>query len=382
MDLPVEATVRLDVFPDEAEARRILRSHGFTLTDLSGHQVRVKGSFLDLKAAKASLEPLLSSRTISAVPKASSGAISKRPAGNSSVSGGNRGRNMSPRASPSSANASSPWPSPPHKHPSSPEPRASFSPPPDQRGSFGPGRESFVVDVDVWRYAEQLRKKDIEGIQVSHNVKMEVCEVGETCNITLLGKSARTAAGKLQSLMNDLSKSLRTQEVPLKDMDREGQALLKRIQKERNIYFSVVVYSMNDKLHLIGPSAASYELKQRLLGRPVERTGRTSDKSSRRRSSSLPPISRKNTERDNGAIATPSPVGAAGYSPPKDHDRAAAACFGQGGASRGRSHSAYHRENTRAEITNVPETENKRPSPKPLKNLFKQFKKKIKSIRK
>ncbi|XP_075962589.1 RNA-binding protein 43 [Anarhichas minor] len=361
MDLPVEATVHLDVFPDKAKVRDILRSHGFALMDLSGDQVRVKGSFLDLKAAKASLEPLLSSKTIPAVPKASSGAISKRPAGNSSVSGGNRAQSKSPWASQSSANASSPY-----THPSSPESRALFSPPPDQRGSFRPGRESFVVDVDVWRYAEQLRKKDIEDIRVSHHVEMEVLEVGESCDVTLLGKSARTAAGKLQSLMDDLSKSLRTQEVPLKDMDRDGKALLKRIQKERNIHLSVVVWPMNDTLHLIGPSAASYELKQRLLGRPVDRTGRTSDKSSRRRSSSLPPISRKNTERDSGAIATPAPVG----------------------SLRGRSRSGY-RENTRAESIYVQETENKRPSPKPGKKLLKQLMKvpadigkKFKSLRK
>ncbi|KAK9526559.1 hypothetical protein VZT92_015251 [Zoarces viviparus] len=361
MDLPVEATVHLDVFPDKAKVRDILRSHGFTLTDLSGDQVRVKGSFLDLKAAKACLEPLLSSKHIPAVPKASSGAISKRPAGNSSVSGGNRGRSKSPRASQSSANTSSP--SPPHTHPSSPESRASFSPPPDQRGSFRPGRESFVVDVDVWRYAEQLRKKDIEDIRVSHHVEMEVREVGESCDVTLLGKSARTAAGKLQSLMDDLSKSLRTQEVPLKDMDRDGKALLKRIQKERNIHLSVVVWPMNDTLHLIGPSAASYELKQRLLGRPVERTGRTSEKSSRRRSSSLQPISRKNTERDSGAIATPVAVG----------------------SFRGRSRSGY-RDNTRAESIYVQETENKpKPGTKLLKQLMKfpaDIGKKFKSLRK
>ncbi|TDH03890.1 hypothetical protein EPR50_G00146510 [Perca flavescens] len=328
MDLPVEATVHLNIFHNKAEVREILRSNGFALTDLSSDQVRVKGSFLKLKTAKASLEQLLQSQTktgITPVPKASSGAISKYYTSNSSVTRGNRSqlgsREMPPQASPSSPPPSSSWASAsPKKHPTSPEYRASFSPRPDQRGSFRAGMESFVVDADVFRYADRLRKKDIEGILNSHNVTMEKHEVGDSFKITLLGKSVRIAVGKLQSLLNDLNKSLRTQEVPLKAMDREGRALLERIRKDRNIYNLVLVCPMNDKLHLIGPSGESYELKLRLLGRSVDQSGRTGRAPSRRRSSSLPPIRRKNTDRDSGAVAYPSPVAAAGYSPSKYRD--------------------------------------------------------------
>lgn len=381
MDLPVEATVHLSNFPNEAEVRGLLRSHGFVLTDLSRDQVRVKGSFLKLMTVKASLEQILNSQTktdITPVPEVSTGAVSKYSNRNRSVSDGNRGRDKPPHASPSSPTNSSSWG---NKRQTSPEHRASFSPTPDQRGSFRPGRESFVIDADVFRYADRLRQKDINTIVDSHNVQMDVCEVGDSFNITLLGKSARTAAFKLQSLLNDLNKSLRTQDVPLKDMDREGRALLERIQKNKDIYNLVLVCPMNDKLHLIGPSGESYELKQRLLGRPVDqsgRSGRTSDKSSRRRSSSLPPISRKNTERDNGAAGTLPPLGAAGYSPSKyqDDEQEAdeprrgrgASRFGQGGALRGRSLSRsllkpFRRENTQVERVNVQEAENKRKPP-------------------
>ncbi|XP_054462452.1 uncharacterized protein LOC129097581 isoform X2 [Anoplopoma fimbria] len=368
MDLPVEATVRLDVFSDQAQAKEILQLHGFALMYLSSDQVRVKGSFLKLKSVKTHLELLLRPQTQTVVPKASSGAISKRHAGNSSVSDGNRGRDKPPRASPSSPNASSSWASSPDKHPSSPEHNASFSPPPDQRGSFGPERESFVVDVEVLMYAEQLRQKDIKGILVSHDVNMDVCDVGESCDITLQGKSARVAAGKLQSLMNELSKSLRTQEVPLKDMGREGHDLLKRINKERNVSHSVVVRQMNDKLLLIGPSAASYELKQRLLGRPSERNPK-------RRS--------RNTDRDSGTIASQSPVVAAGYSSStyQGDYLENSACFVQGGAVRERSRSES-RENTRAEGANMQKMKIKRPSPKSTKNFFMQLGKKFKFWRK
>ncbi|XP_035847681.1 uncharacterized protein si:dkey-154b15.1 isoform X2 [Sander lucioperca] len=397
MDLPVEATVHLNIFHNKAEVREILRSNGFALTDLSSDQVRVKGSFLKLRTVKASLEQLLQSQTktgITPVPKASSGAISKYYTSNSSVTHGNGSqlgsREMPPQASPSSPTTSSSWASgSSKKHPTSPEYRASFSPRPDQRGSFRAGRESFVIDADVFRYADRLRKKDIEGILNSHNVTMEKHEVGDSFNITLLGKSVSVAVGKLQSLLNDLNKSLRTQEVPLKDMDREGRDLLERIRKDKNIYNLVLVCPMNDKLHLIGPSGESYELKLRLLGRSVDQSGRTGRTPSRRRSSSLPPIRRKNTDRDSRAIAYPSPIAAAGYSPSKyrddkqegaERERGATASFGP----RGRSHSES-RGKTKAESINVQEVVTKPPkSPRQalIQCISKDIKKKFKSLRK
>lgn len=297
MDLPVEATVRLDLFPNRAEVRDVLRSHGLALTDVSSDRVRVKGSLWSLRAARAPLEALFSRRAISRDPEASSGAISKRPAAERSAP-----RDQPPRASPPSPGATSSWASPPVKHPSSPDHGASVSPPPDQRGSSGPRRESVVVDVDVFRYADRLRKKNIEEILSSHNVEMEAQEVGESCVVALLGKSARTAAGKLQSLMNDLSVSLRTQDVPLEDMGREGHALSTRIRAKGDVHQSVVVWPLNDKLHLIGPSAESHQLKQRLLGREDGCTARTAETNSRSRSSSLP-VQRKDTGGDGGAVA-------------------------------------------------------------------------------
>ncbi|XP_056268914.1 uncharacterized protein LOC130192782 [Pseudoliparis swirei] len=333
MDFLVEATVLLDVFPDQAAVHDVLRSHGFALTDLGGGQVRVKGFFRDLKAAKASLEPLLAARTASPVPVASSGAAFKLPGGGGAVTGRGRGRDR-PRSSP---NHASPPPPSPNRHLSSVSP-------PGRRGPSGPGRESFVVDADVLRYAEQLRAKDLSGILLGHGVEMEPPrEDADGCEsrvVVLLGKSARAAAAKLQSLLEDLGKSLRTQEVPLRDMDRDGHALWRRIRSERGVHQAVVVRPTADKLHLIGPPAASYELKQRLLGGSGGRTGRTSEKNSKRRSASLPPIRR-------GATAEPSPPRPPrGGSPPG---------FGQGRASRGRSPSES-RKNIRVVSACVQET--------------------------
>lgn len=374
--------MHLNVFHNETQVRDILTSQGFALTDLSYDQVRVKGSFLKLKAVKASLETLLDSQTktditpspTSPVPKVSSGAISKhytnRPDANRSRLG-----SQNKHASPSSPTFSSSWVSGSSNNlPTSPEYSTSFSPTPDQRGSFRVGKEFFVVDADVFDYAKRLRKKDIDSILDSHNVRMMVHPVGGSYKVTLQGKSTRVTVGKLQSLLDDLNKSLRTQEVPLKDMTPEGKALLERIQKNTNIYNSVLVCPKNDKLHLIGPSGESYDLKQSLLGRPVDRsgrTGRTRDKNPRRRSSSLPPISRKNTEGDSG-------VGAAGYSPSKYQDIKQEGTEPKPGAAadlsgllRRRSHSdSRHRTPAGRTTGNVQDMENKHPPPKsPKKGL-------------
>ncbi|XP_070778039.1 RNA-binding protein 43 [Enoplosus armatus] len=374
MDVPVEATVHLNVFPNKTEVREILRSNGFVCTDLSSDRVRVKGSFLKLKTVAASLESLLKSQTktdiapysSSPAPMVSSGAISKYYANNSSD--GNRSR---------SGSRNKPLRAFPSSHPLSPEYRDSSSPRPDQHCSVRPGKESFVVDADVFMYADRLRKKDINCILDSHNVKMDVCQVGDGFNVTLLGKSASTAVGKIQSLLNDLNKSLRTQEVPLKDMNYEGKALLERIQKKKNIYDLVLIRAMNDTLHLIGPSGESYKLKQSLLGNPVDqsgRTGRTFNKNSRARSSSLPPVRRKDTETDGGAVAYPSPVGAAGYSPSKyqdDKQKGAVPERGAPGGSLRRSLSGSRGKTHAGRANGVKrELENKPPTPKsPLKSL-------------
>ncbi|XP_076611180.1 RNA-binding protein 43 isoform X2 [Chaetodon auriga] len=388
MDFPVEATVHLNIFPNETQVREILRSHGFALTDLSGDQVRVKGSFLNLRAVKASLEPLLNSQTktdirassSSPAPKVSSGTISEYYTGNSSDGSRSRlaSQNKPPPASPSSpASSSSRVSSSFNDRPTSAENSAAFSPRPAQHVSVKAEKESFVVDADVFEYAERLRKKDVDDILDNHRVQVEVHPAGESCTVTLHGKSARTAGGKLQSLLNKLNMSLRTQEVSLKDLNDEGKALLKRIQKNRDIYNSVLVCLRNDSLHLIGPSGESYKLKQRLLGRPVDRTGwtgrtgQTLDKNARTRSSSVPPVNPKSTGRDSGAAANPAAAGAAGYSASKYQDEKQEAVEPPSGLIRRRTHSASRqRKQVERDNGNMQDTENKHlPPTSPKKGL-------------
>lgn len=341
----MEATIHLKNFPNKKMVPEILKSHDFTWTDLNSDQVRIKGSFSKLKDVNADLEKLHYQPRIplpsSPVRNASSGAISKHYANNrSDVSDGKRshlgyGDKPSP-ASPSLSRRSASF----HSRPTSAFPQTRY-----QHMSHSQGTE-FVVDADVFKYAERFRRKDIEVIMCNHNVTPKYLQVGNNINICLQGRSAKIAAGKLQSLLNDLSKSLRTQEVPLNHVVHDGKALLEKIRKDRDIYKSVLVCKLIDRVHLIGPSGESYELKQRLLGKPVDhsgRPGRTLGSGSRERSHSMPPPDRKTTERD--IIANPSPDGAQGYSPTRyqsheedsDPDFLSSSCFGKSLTKRSKS---------------------------------------------
>lgn len=375
MDFPVEATVHFNIFQDKREVVGILTSHGLTLKDLRTNQVRVRGSFSKLRSVKARLEQLPQNQNSvysSSYLPASSGAIPKNYCHN-------RSRNKPPHASGSSPNVSETS----YYHPTPPQHRApSSSLRPDPRGSVRRRRESFVVEADVFRYASQLRRQDMNHILMTHHVTLGVDEGDENFQLTLEGTNVRAAAGELQSFLNDLTRSLRTQEVPLKDMGPKGQDVLKRIQEKRNIYESVLVCEMNDRLHLIGPSGRSYELKQKLLETSAEqsgRTGRTFDRNSRKRSSSLPAVGRKNTGRDSGAVSKTSPVrgadhfpsepvGAAASSPSKYKDDKQGDAEPEWGASRRRTQSET-RESKRVQSRNghLPqETENKQPSKSPV----------------
>ncbi|KAG7499877.1 hypothetical protein JOB18_001922 [Solea senegalensis] len=394
MDFLVSATVDLTVFHDEAKVRELFRSHDFVTTDVSRGQLSVKGSFLKLKAVKAHLEQLDSQIQTEMPPLCSSsrvqsftpGAISKSYTNKSSPgSGDNTGRFWSgddPRhVSPPSSNTCS--------DSTSSEQRNSFSPGAVQHTSVRRGsHESFVVDIDVYRYAAQIKSKDFDSIVENHKVQIIVRQFADNANISLQGRNAKMAATELQRLLKGLNSSLRTQEILLKDMNREGKVLLQRIQKNNNIQDTVLVCEMSDRLRLIGPSSESYEVKQELLGRPVQqsqRAGRTLEKKSRWRSRSLPPINRQNNEREGWAFSQPSPVGAVGYSPSQEVVKVGQEAGARPGVALRRVHSETRGRKTE-EKTNVivQEKENKLkiPNYKPLLDLKNNIKQKFKGLRK
>lgn len=292
------ATLRLDASLDRVDVRDALISHGFVTEDLTGDQLRVRGPFLRLKSVKGSLEKLLKSPAKdvtpapSTVPQVSSGDISRH---RTDVSGakGRQSASKQSRASPSSSTISSLlYGSCLENSPGTP----------DQTVSVRTGKACFTVEPDLFDYAICLRKKDVDTILVSHDVKLAVNSVDDSYVIALSGKRADVGMDRLKTLLDNL-KSLRTQKVPLRDLTPEGRRLVATIQKSRDLYKSVLVQRRSSSLHLVGPPEEVQVLKERLLGRspdPSRHRGTRTDGKPTRRSSSLPPTSRK-TEDGAGA---------------------------------------------------------------------------------
>lgn len=278
MEFPVEATVHVSHFRDEAAALALLESHGFELTDVGGGQVCVKGCFQQLRAVKVRLEQLEQTESTprSPGPTVSPGAISRYY---SKTSGGARTQS---RVQPA---------------PSSPSSSSSQRRP----ASWDSGRETFVVDLYVFMYAQRYRNEDLQAILDRYEATMRVREVGDSISITLKGKYCKMAARTLQRLLHDLSQSLRTQEVLLRDARQHGAPLLAKLGKSPTVIGPVLVCETDDRLYLVGPSKQSYELKQRLLGRPADQSGRKG------RSMSLPPANRRSPGRGGAAGDSTSP---------------------------------------------------------------------------
>ncbi|XP_013881128.1 RNA-binding protein 43 [Austrofundulus limnaeus] len=274
MEFPVEATILVDHFQDQQEVQRLLRSHGFTVQDLGRGQVQIQGHFEHLRDLKVRLEQLLAS---------------ERAAGGAASSSSLRHQDHRPPWSGASSSLRHQDHRPPWSGASSSLRHQDHRPPWSGARRVSRG-EWTMVDSDVFRYARQLGNKELRDLLSRSDLQTRTSEDGLSTGIRFLG--TRTMVGPLQNLLDDLNTSLRTQEVPLRDLDQQGRVLLRRIQEKRNVSESVLVCELEDRIHLIGPSKDSWELKQRLLGRPVHQSGargRRDRDTSRWRSSSMGP---------------------------------------------------------------------------------------------
>ncbi|CAN9503531.1 unnamed protein product [Ophioblennius macclurei] len=290
MDFPVEATVHLTPFRDQRHPLDVLRFHGFQVTDSAPGRVRVKGSFSQLKAVKLQLEQLEQNQ--------------RGRTGEKDFYGDTKNRSQSlPRQKSTAAATASRREQEP----------ASQSLP---RSPTKPGRETIVIDSDVFKYADRVRKKETDDILTRYAVTLTVQESGDASTITVRGRNCKVAAAKLQDLLDHLRASLRTQEVPRADLDpRDGLALLEQIRRHGNVHGSVLVRETKDGLRLVGPSQESFELQQRLMGNSAGRRGRSQERaSSARRSFTLDSFRKKKVRNSNLSPQR----GAAGYSPPRN----------------------------------------------------------------
>ncbi|XP_028317264.1 RNA-binding protein 43 [Gouania willdenowi] len=305
MEVQAEATLHLNSFQDEKKAREIVKSSGLTLTELGGGRVQVRGYYSRLKTASARLKELLEAPTKPTQhfswsdEKASSPSDSRRP--------GPLYRSKS---------------LPKQKSPRSPLSRTVFSQSWDRQtslqNSFRPGSESFHIDADLFKYADRLKNEEIQNILRTYSVQLYPKEYSDSFILTLKGADSNKAAFNLKQFFINLNDSLRTQDVPMKEMGHDGTALWKQIKKSGNIYNSVLVCKNKDSLHLVGPSEESYMLKQKLLNGQTPLTKRGSFRWKKLT------IHSKNSKRKvkEGAVDYDDPPvgGAVGGDPVRTHD--------------------------------------------------------------
>lgn len=135
-------------------------------------------------------------------------------------------------------------------------------PPPPPRS----GGEWTMVDSDVFRYARQLGNKEPRDVLIRSDLQTRTGEDGLSTGIRFLG--TRTQGGPLQNLLDDLNKSLtQDQEVPWGTWTSRDGGLLRRIQENQNVSQSVLVWELEDEIHLIGPP--------RQLGAEAKAAGKT-----------------------------------------------------------------------------------------------------------
>ncbi|XP_071225031.1 RNA-binding protein 43-like [Salvelinus alpinus] len=270
VDMPVKANLDVSMFSKDSE--EVIQP----VNEIPHGQLPIQGSIQKFSAVKAQLQHVLpqdtntlrhSSPSPSSLNSHASGAISK------------------------SSIRCNPFPSPQatgyvednltHMRNPSPKPVEPISQTPSCSEVF------FITDADVLRYALCVRKKDIDSILGGDTTQMDVkpAEGSDLRYVFLEGKSPERVMEKLQVFLTKLHLRLRTQEIPLWTLDRDRQVRIHElVQKYNIIYPTVLVNQVGDLLRLVGPSKESYEMKQRLLGKPIDLlpaglTGRVLDRS-------------------------------------------------------------------------------------------------------
>ncbi|XP_071001060.1 RNA-binding protein 43-like [Oncorhynchus clarkii lewisi] len=302
VDVPVKVDLDVSMFSKDSE--EVLQP----VNEIP--QLPIQGSFQKFTAVKAQLQQVLpqdtntlrhSSPSPSSLNSHASGAISKssircNPFPSPQATGYvgdnlTHVRNTSPKpvepiSQTSGTHPPNQWnPSPKPVEPISQTPSPKPVEPISQTPS--PSEVFFITDTDVLRYAQCVRKKDIDSILGGHTTQMDVkpAEGSDLHYVFIEGKSPEGVMEKLQVFFNKLHLRLRTQEIPLWTLDRDRQIRIHQlVQKYNIIYPTVLVDQVGDLLRLVGPSKESYEMKQRLLGKPIDLlpaglTGRVVDRS-------------------------------------------------------------------------------------------------------
>ncbi|TSK28292.1 RNA-binding protein 43 [Bagarius yarrelli] len=151
------------------------------------------------------------------------------------------------------------------------------------------GVSSIYVATDIINFIQTQHKDVIQKIRKNNGTKIEVQADAEVATVTFSGKNSKKAQACLLNTIYEITPSLITQKINLKNFDRAKQLqILERIERNRDR--GVMITQCHDVIKLVGTSKESFEMMQVLLGHNDELSrGRPMERSSKvRRSSSLP----------------------------------------------------------------------------------------------
>ncbi|XP_076864283.1 RNA-binding protein 43 isoform X3 [Brachyhypopomus gauderio] len=328
IDMKAETTLNVNKFQRPADALQLVDSYGFKVTKLSHDHFLLTGSFLSLKLLHSRLIQLLvqdiqpHSRSSSALPSHdTSGHVSQTALNsleyntlprstskygdvieNSIDVGSNFRSSMSspsnlPIPKPTSllSGHSGSHASPRRSSSSFDDSMANSTYSSSQYSSCGPYKVSFPVDTDILNYALTHRQSSLNDIEKTCHTEMRLKdEVGFT-TVTFWGKNCKKAETRLMDVIQQLTSSLRTQEIQLSKYGPEQQAqICERIQQSKDLNWDVQVRHDGNVVKVVGSSVKSFEVMQMLLGwdnhhQEHGHRGRNMERNSAlRRSSSLP----------------------------------------------------------------------------------------------
>ncbi|XP_073677682.1 RNA-binding protein 43 [Garra rufa] len=344
LDMPAEAVLDVSMFSSQEKIQNILYSHGFRISETSRGQLHLEGTYLNLKRIHPQLMHLLAQETqqqrrtpshytngysLETILRTSSDDYESRShcpsrhshnngqsmyaAGGRPLSGINSRSSESPNrqaliqaAAPldGSSSADSSFSSPTRSYEDS-STSARRRNPSSQRKTDA----SFPVDPYAFEYVMRFKKDYIEKIQSDHHTRINHEDASEVVMVKLSGGACEKAANELCEFMQEISSSLRTQEIELKALNSsQKKHITEKAYKFQRIY-SVLIKEENGVMKVVGSSENSYEAKEKLLGRKVDNAlQRHLAKNILRRSMSLPRAKTQTKEENPDLRGSPNAV--------------------------------------------------------------------------
>lgn len=323
--MPAEAFIDMNMFSNHRKIQELLYSHGFQVSETSQGQLHLQGSFLKLKLIHPKLVQFLVQEThpqrgtpshytngyssVSRAEKSDSSDYESRSNFTSRRSHNNgnsvyaEGRSTSSEIT--SRSRESQYRQAFLQNASlldrSSSTESSFSSPSriyedsrtsaKQRNPSSPrqNEESIPVESDVWKYIMHCKEDFLNKIITDHHTHINPKVESGVVMVKISGGNFGEAAKELSELMQEITDSVRTQEINLNACDEsQKRDIIRKAYSIQKVY-NVLIRQEGNIMKVLGSSKDSYEAKQKLLGRDVDiAPPKRMERNILRRSSSLP----------------------------------------------------------------------------------------------